>query len=156
MRKVIHRLASIHFSGVSFKAVSYRSWSNRLLVRLSVQSKRGAEITYVYIKTEIPTGVQCEPDWRSLPFSLLLFILLLQLHHVQERLLDPRCYFYWLKYRRSVRPPSALQVPLVMRLIAGQTHRYCMYTSFDVFQTVSKGQNFHKTHGEPFSGYAIQ
>ena len=42
------------------------------------------------------------------------------------------------------------------KLIAGQTHRHCMYTSFDVFQTVSKGQCFHKTHGEPFSGCAIR
>jgi len=48
MWKVIHRLAPIHFYGLSSKAASYRSWSNRLLVRLSVHSERGAEISYIY------------------------------------------------------------------------------------------------------------
>jgi len=48
MWKVIHRLASIHFYGLSLKAASYRSWSCRLLVRVSVHSERGAEIPYIY------------------------------------------------------------------------------------------------------------
>jgi len=100
----------------------------------------------------IQTGVQRGPDWRSLPLPLLLFILLLPQYHVQERQLDPRCYFYWREYCRSVRPPRTLQTPLATSLTAGQTYRHCMYTSFDVFQAVSKGQSFHKTHGEPYSG----
>ena len=48
MWKVIHRLASIHFYGISFTAASYRSCCNRLLVRLFVHSERGAEIPYIY------------------------------------------------------------------------------------------------------------
>ena len=50
----------------------------------------------------------------------------------------------------------APQASSVIKLTAGQTHRYCVYASFDVFRTVSKRQDLHKTHGEPFSGCAIQ
>lgn len=38
------------------------------------------------------------------------------------------------------------------KLTVEQTYRCRMYTSVDVFQTVSKRCGLHKTHGESFSG----
>ena len=107
--------------------------------------------------------IDWDPDWSSVrtrlakppTLSLLLFFILLLQLHVQERHLDTRCCFCWCERRRGVRPSCTLQAPLATKLTAGQTHRYCMYTSFDVFQAVSTGQSSHKTYGELFSGCAI-
>lgn len=36
-----------------------------------------------------------------------------------------------------------------------QTHRCCMYSSVNVFQTVPKRQRFHEIHGESLPGRVI-
>ena len=149
----MHRIAGIHCSFYLSKAAVYRSHGRKLPIQFSARSERRPGVPHICM------GPCLEPNVNQIggvPLSPPSVSPALILASCPRALLRPWVLSSWV--RASPECTSSSPHPyatLMAKPTARQTHRCRMYTSVDVFQTVSKGQAPHKTYGKSLIGRII-